>query len=81
MNYRRIIIAVQCEDDKEQAQMQEIARELSQTFKLNAKDIIKFYPLLQKNSGVLISAFRAISQNGMRGVMQAVPSLIKNFKR
>lgn len=79
--YRSITIAVDCANDEEQKTVQAIAKDASETMKLKASDIIRFYPLYRKNSGLIISAIRAISQEGMKGVMRVVPNLIKNFKK
>lgn len=61
--------------------VQQIAKDASETMRLKASDVIRFYPLYKKNSGLIISAIRAISQEGMKGVMRVVPALIKNFKK
>lgn len=79
--YRAITIAVDCANDQEQEVVQRIAKEASETMRLKASDVIRFYPIYQKNSGLIISAIRAISQEGMKGVMRVVPALIKNFKK
>ncbi|MBQ2007098.1 MAG: hypothetical protein II236_00265 [Alistipes sp.] len=79
--YRSINIAVDCANDEEQKTVQAIAKDASETMKLKASDVIRFYPLYRKNSGLIISAIRAISQEGMKGVMRVVPNLIKNFKK
>lgn len=79
--YRSITIAVDCANDQEQAMVQQIAKDASETMRLKASDVIRFYPRYQKNSGLIISAIRAISQEGMKGVMRVVPALIKNFKK
>lgn len=79
--YRAITIAVDCANDQEQEAVQRIAKEASETMRLKASDVIRFYPIYQKNSGLIISAIRAISQEGMKGVMRVVPAFVKNFKK
>ena len=79
--YRAITIAVDCANDQEQEAVQRIAKELSETMRLKAADIMKFYPTYQKNSGIILPAIRAISKDGMSGVLRVVPALIKNFKK
>lgn len=79
--YRSITIAVDCANDEEQKAVQAIAKDASETMKLKASDVIRFYPLYRKNSGLIISAISAISHEGMKGVMRVVPNLIKNFKK
>jgi hypothetical protein len=81
MSYRKIIMAVQCDTEEEKEQIQRIAEDISRSFKIKAKDVIKIYPLFQKNSSLIINSMRTISANGMKGIAQVVPSLIKNFKR
>lgn len=61
--------------------VQQIAKDASETMRLKASDVIRFYPIYRKNSSLIISAFQAISKEGMKGVMRVVPTLIKNFKK
>lgn len=79
--YRKITIAVDCADDKEQAAIQRIAKEASEMMRLKAEDVLRFYPLFQKNSGLIVSSVKAISNEGMSGVLRIIPSFIKNFKK
>lgn len=79
--YKKIIIAIDCDSEQEQATVQQIAKDASETMRIKASDVIKFYPMFQKNSGLIISAIRAISKEGVRGVARIVPMFIKNFKR
>ena len=79
--YRAITIAVDCANDAEQQAVQKIAKDMSETLRLKASDIIGFYPVYAKNSGLISSSVRAISTEGMKGVMRSVPMILKNFKK
>ena len=79
--YRSITIAVDCATDEEQAMVQRIAKEASEIARLKASDVIGFYPMFAKNSGLITASIRAISKEGMKGVMRVVPYFIKNFKK
>jgi hypothetical protein len=45
----KIFIAVYCDDEAQAAQVQDIAKDMSSTFQIQAKDIIGLYPLVKKN--------------------------------
>lgn len=79
--YRKIEIAVDCANDQEREQVQAIAKDASTLLKLKAADVIALYPTIQKNSGLIATAIRSISKEGMKGVMRVVPMFIKNFKK
>lgn len=79
MAYKKIIIAVDCENEQEQQQVQTIAKELSETLRLKANDLISFYPTLQKHKGLLYNAIKTISQEGKMGILKLVPMLIKQL--
>lgn len=77
MAYKKIILAVDCENEQEQQMVQTIAKELSELLRLQAKDLISFYPTLQKHKGLLLNAMRTISQDGKMGIVKLVPMLLK----
>ena len=79
MAYKKIIIAVDCENEQEQQMVQTIAKELSETLRLKAKELISFYPTLQKHKGLLYNAMKTISQEGKMGILKLVPMLIKQL--
>jgi hypothetical protein len=79
MAYKKIIIAVDCETEQEQQQVQIIAKELSETLQLKAKDLISFYPTLQKHKGLLYNAMKTISQEGKMGLVKLVPMLLRSL--
>ncbi len=79
MAYRKIIIAVDCDNDQEQQIMQNIAQELSQTFTLKAKQIITFYPVVKQHKALFYNIFKIVATEGKKGFMKVVPMIIKNI--
>lgn len=79
MAYKKIIIAVDCQDESEQESVQEIAKEISGTFRLKAKELIDFYPILHKHKALLYTAITTISREGKKGLLKLVPLLIKQL--
>lgn len=79
MAYKKIILAVNCENEAEQQKVQDIANELSETLQLKAKDLISFHPTLQKHKGLLYNAMKTISQEGKMGIVKLVPMLLRNL--
>lgn len=79
MGYRKIIIAVDCDNDQEQQEIQVIAQELSQLFTLKAKNIISFYPVIKQNKTMLYNAAKIVSREGKRGLMKIIPLILKNM--
>ena len=79
MSHRKIILAVDCENEQQQAAVQEIAKELSATFQLSASSIISFYPFVKKHKALLYSAVKTISKEGKKGIVKIVPMLLKNL--
>ena len=79
MAYRKVFIAVDCENDQELALVQNIAKEISGTFVIKAKDVIGFYPFVVKNRALLYSAVNTVASEGKKGVMKLVPMLLKKL--
>lgn len=79
MAYKKVIFAVDCENEEEQQKVQTIAKELSETLQLKAKDLISFYPTLQKHKGLLYNAMKTISQEGKMGIVKLVPMLLRGL--
>ena len=77
MAYKKIMLAVNCETEAEQQKVQDIAKELSGILQLKAKDLIDFYPTLQKNKGLIFSVVNTISKEGKKGLFKIVPMLLK----
>ena len=74
--YRKIYIAVICENDEEAAQAQRVAEELSGVLRISAKQLISMSPALKKNGAVIGNAFRTIATQGRKGLAKVHPNLI-----
>lgn len=79
MGLRKVYIAVDCENDQEQMLVQNIAKEISGTFDIKAKELISFYPFVKNNKGILYSAVKTVAKEGKKGVMKLIPMLIKQL--
>ena len=79
MAYKKVLIAVDCENEQEQQMVQAMAKELSETLQLKAKDLINFYPVLQKNKGLIYTAMQIISREGKKGLFKLIPLLMKQL--
>lgn len=79
MAYKKVIIAVDCENENEQKKVQEIAKDLSETLRLKAKELISFYPVLQKNRGLIFTAVDTMSREGKKGILKLIPLLMKQL--
>lgn len=79
MAYKKIMLAVNCENEAEQQKVQEIAKELSGILHLQAKDLIELYPTLQKNKGLIFSVVNTISKEGKKGLFKLVPMLLRQL--
>lgn len=77
--YRKIYIAVDCENEQEQQLVQNIAQDISQSFTIKAKDLIGFYPAIQKNKALLNTIIKTVSREGKKGLMKLIPILIKQL--
>ena len=76
---RKIIIVVDCADDKENELVQGIANEISGTFNMKGSDLISFYPFVKKNKALLYSAVKTVARDGKKGMMKLIPMLIKQL--
>ena len=79
MAYKKITIAVDCENEAEQQRVQEIAKDLSEILRLKARDLIGFYPTLQKNKGLIFSVVNTISKEGKKGLFKIVPMILRQL--
>ena len=79
MAYKKVIIAVDCDTEQEQQLVQAIAQDISQTFRLKAKELINFYPVLQKHKGLLYTAIKTVSAECKKGLFKLVPLLMKQI--
>ena len=76
---RKIILVVDCADDKEKEVVQGIANEISGTFNMKGSDLISFYPFVKKNKALLYSAVKTVARDGKKGMMKLIPMLIKQL--
>jgi hypothetical protein len=76
---RKIILVVDCADDKEKELVQGIANEISGTFNMKGSDLISFYPFVKKNKALLYSAVKTVAKDGKKGMMKLIPMLIKQL--
>ena len=79
MAYKKVIIAVDCENEQEQQMVQTIAKELSELLHLKAKDLIEFYPILKTHRALIYNSINIISKEGKRGLLKLVPMLMKQL--
>lgn len=79
MGYKKIMFAVDCANDNEMQDVQAIAKELSETLQLKARDLIGFYPFLRQHKALLYTAFNTISREGKRGLYKLIPLLMKQM--
>lgn len=75
--FRKIVIAVDCENDEEQAAVQRIAQDVCQSFRLRGKDIVSVYPQVANNKQLLREVVSTISRDGKRGAISLIPKIIK----
>lgn len=78
--YRKVFLAIYCENEEDLALVQKFAEEVSTTFRLSARDLISLRPLVQKNGQLIGNAVRTISREGMSGLVKVVPQLMKMKK-
>ena len=76
---RKIILVVDCANDKEKELVQGIANEISGTFNMKGSDLISFYPFVKKNKALLYSAVKTVAKDGKKGMMKLIPMLIKQL--
>jgi hypothetical protein len=69
--YRKIIIAVDCEDDKQKEEVQAVANELSRMGLFQGDKILGAYPYFVKNGGDIKKLFSLVSQGGVKSLMSA----------
>lgn len=77
--YKKIYIAVDCENEQEQQLVQNIAQDISQSFTIKAKNLIGFYPTIQNNKALLNTVIKTVSREGKKGLMKLIPILIKQL--
>lgn len=77
--YKKITLAVNCDSEEQRQMAQKIAQDVSQTFRLEAKDLINMYPMIASHKALLYSVVKTISQEGKKGIIKIVPMLMKSL--
>ena len=80
MGFKKIHLAVDCKDAKEQEEVQKIFDKLSNILRLNGKDIIDNAPMIEKNQILIREMFVTMQKNGLKGIMSLLPLALK-FKK
>ena len=81
MAYRKIFIAVDCASEAEVEAVQSFAKELCQTLRLRAVDILHLAPAIRKNRDLLAHTVNTITTDGLKGIIKIAPYFISNFKK
>ena len=74
---RKIYVAVYCDNEEQAQAVQEIAKEFSSAFTIDAVDVMGLYPMIRKNRSLLKETARAITKEGKKGAVRLIPALIK----
>lgn len=77
--YRKIVLAIDCADDNEVRQVQEIAKDICESYHIKGSAIIRMYPELNKRKGLLNTIINNVSKSGKSGLIKSIPYLIKNM--
>ena len=81
MAYRKIFIAIDCENDADALAVQAFAKEVSQMFQLKAADVLRMAPLVKKNGALILKTVKTISAEGTKGIVKIVPYFMANVKK
>lgn len=81
--YRKVIIAVDCTDDAQQQQVQQIMQEVSNMGLFSGEKIISAYPYFRAHRNDLTQLFGLISKGGVKSLMsgQGISLVTKLAKR
>lgn len=74
---RKIYLAVYCDGEEQTTAVQNVAKEFSSMFQIDAVDLLAFYPVIKKNRALLREAAVTITKEGKKGAIRLIPSLIK----
>lgn len=77
--FRKIHIAVNCDNDEEYRAVQKIAEEMSSVMRLTAQELIAVYPEIKKRYGMIATAKSAIKEKGKKGLMAVVGQILKSI--
>ena len=74
---RKVFIAVYCDSEEQLTAVQNVAKEFSSMFPIDAVDLLALYPVIKKNKGLLREAAQTITKEGKKGAIRLIPALIK----
>lgn len=69
--YRKIVIAVDCEDEAQKDEVQRIAQEVSTLRLFNGGQLIAAYPFFRGHQAELMRLFEMVSKGGVKSLMSA----------
>lgn len=73
---RKIILAVECENDQEKELVQQMANELSNMRVLKSKTIINMLPIFNNNRQELMQLFSMVSKDGVKSLLSIQGGLL-----
>lgn len=69
MALRKIYIAVDCADDTEKDNVQNVFNEISNARIFSGRDVINMIPIFNNNRSDLLQLFRMIQEGGVKSLM------------
>lgn len=82
MALRKIILAVDCDDDNERDAVQQIAQEISDMRVLSAKSMLRMKPMFDSNRNELMQLFYFIANKGIKSLLSFEGGkLLMKFKK
>lgn len=72
---RKISIGIECRDDNERDEVQEIANQLTGMRVITGSQIISMFPLFMQHRGKLAGVFNFITKNGVPGPFKKLVGL------
>ncbi len=81
MAYKKVYLAIDCQNEEELAAVQLFGKELSGLLQLKASDLLRIAPMVRKNSALLMKTAKVISTEGAVGVAKMIPYFLANVKK
>jgi hypothetical protein len=76
---RKIYLAVYCDSDEQAVAVQNVAKEFSSMFAIDAVDLLAIYPKIKDKRGLLKETAQVITKEGKKGAIRLIPALIKEL--
>lgn len=73
---RKIVLAVECENDQEKELVQSMANEISNLRVLKGSTMINMLPIFNNNREELIQLFSMVSNNGVKSLLSIQGGLL-----